>query len=139
MSKVAIRKALDGEITKWRNGQHPDVDIAYEGIAYTPTKNMYVRPVLYPAGVSNPSIGNEHYREYGTYVVRVNTPILNTGMKSSDTLSDSVTNWFKRGMGIEKDGLTIYIQNTPYAHFNNINDKWNEVYIEIPYYCDTIK
>ena len=42
-------------------------------------------------------------------------------------------------MGIEKDGLTIYIQNTPYAHFNNINDKWNEVYIEIPYYCDTIK
>ena len=139
MSKVVIRKALDGEIKKWRDSSYPEVDIAYEGVSYTPSTKIYVRPVLYPAGVSNPSIGNEHYREYGTYVVRVNTPISNMGMKIPDSISDSVTNWFKRGMGIEKDGLTIYVQNTPYAHFNNINDKWNEVYIEVPYYCDTVR
>lgn len=139
MSRVAIRKALETDLLAWKEANCPNIEVAWENIQFKPKKKTYIRPVLYPVGTSNPSIGADHYREYGNFSVKIFDKNLNAGSRETDTMADSLCDWFYRGKALLADGSTTYIQNTPFSHFLDIDDGWIVVYVEIPYYCDTIK
>ncbi|MEG3035893.1 MAG: phage tail terminator-like protein [Aurantimicrobium sp.] len=140
MSNKEIRKAFEIKLSEYITTKRPTLKVSWENRSFSVTGvEKYLQPVLYPAGLANPSLGDIHKRYYGTFVVRIKDSLLNRGTDWVDEVSKEIEDWFPRGMILTNEGNSVWIQNDPYSHYVDLGDKWLTVMVEIPYRSDYFK
>lgn len=121
MSIVSIRAALESKL----NGISPALATAWENAPYTPiTGTAYQRVWLLVAEPSNPTFGDDYYREQGILQVTLYYP-LQTGSGTAAARADLIRTTFKRGTSMTSGGNTVIVYRTPEISNGRVEgDRW---------------
>lgn len=100
------------ELEKRLAQNFPGVQIAYEGISFTPPEDqIYFRTIINREKTVDPVFGSLYRREMATFIVFVVAPF-NRGTASAITYAEQIRSLFPRGLTIAVDNLRIQFFNT---------------------------
>lgn len=98
----------------------PSIEIAYEAVSFTPVAGVpYQRVQLIPARPQNPTLGQNYYREKGTYQILLCYPG-NLGTTDILDRAELTRSFFKQGTSFTEAGTTVIVVGTPYVGGANI-------------------
>lgn len=121
MSIVSVRAALETKL----NNMTPSLATAWENAPYTPvTGTAYQRVWLLTAEPSNPTMGDDYYREQGILQITLYYP-LQTGSSAAAARADLIRTTFKRGTSMTSGANTVIIDRTPEISSGRVEgDRW---------------
>ncbi|OQS32983.1 phage tail terminator-like protein [Chromobacterium haemolyticum] len=103
---MAIRGALESRLLAWADTK--GVPVAWEGVAFNPPANVYLKVFLMPAEPVNMDL-DSGIREYGVFQVSICTPS-GTGPQQAEGLADELRDVFVADEVIGP----VRISKTPY-------------------------
>ncbi len=122
MSIANIRDALEIKL----NTIAPVLATVWQNVGYTPiTGTPYQAAYVMPASPSNPTIGDDHYREHGVFQVSLFYPLL-VGSGTAEARAELIRTAFKRGVSMTSGGVTVRISKTPEVGQGRVDgDRWH--------------
>lgn len=91
----------------------PAVPVAYPGVPFTPPSGTYLEATIHQNTTLDHFIGTDSTSEYrGLLQVSVRTPA-GAGIIAPMDLAGKVSEHFRRGTVLSKDGLSVRVSKTP--------------------------
>lgn len=137
MSNKKVRAALDTRLAQWQ-AAHPDVKISWENIPSSSQQQKFITVKLVPNTVQNPSVGAYHERYTGDYKLVLRVQNSGKGMGETETLADSIVQFFKRGDEIIAAGISVHIDRSATVRTSFMDGMYVATPIDIPYRSDII-
>lgn len=88
------------------------IPVAYEGVSFSPPRELYLRTQLLVRSPEDPVIGDKYYRERITFQVFV-ADQLNLGTANALNRAEQVRALFPKGLTLMESGTRIYVLGTP--------------------------
>lgn len=134
MSVKSIRQALEVALGTWATDNN--IAVSWQNVAYTPIiGTKYIRASLLPAETQNPSLGDNHKRYEGIFQLLLCLPDGN-GSYDTDTLADSLLNYFARGQSFTVSSVTVRILESPSVNPSFADAGWYTTPVSIRYTAD---
>ncbi len=120
MSISAVRTALETKLSGMAA-----LATAWENAPYTPVAGTaYQRCHLLTATPSNPTLGDDYYREQGIFQITLMYP-LQAGAGAAATRADLIQGTFKRGTSMVSGSVTVIVETTPEIAPGRVDgDRW---------------
>ena len=109
MSITSVRAALETKL----NAITPSLATAWQNIGYTPvTGTPYQACFVMPAIPSNPTLGDDFYREQGIFQISLFYPLLE-GAQDAEARAQLIRTTFKRGTAMTSGSVSVLVNTTP--------------------------
>lgn len=136
MSQIKVRRALEAALKTWATAN--TITVNWQNTPSDNTLPKYVSPTIIPAEMIDPSIGANHKRYVGTLRVLVRTQSLTKGMLESETIAESLSNYFRRGSVFINAGLNVHIERSPSIRPSYIDGMYMIVPVDVQYRADLV-
>jgi hypothetical protein len=135
MSLVNIRAALENALAAISDD--PVFPTAYENARFKPEVGTpFQSAYLLPADPSNPTMGDNHYREQGIFQVSLYYPT-KAGSGAAAARAEVIKAAFYRGASFTSGGVTVRIEATPSVAPGFVDDDgWWVLPIRIRWFAD---